>query len=397
MNLTIERLEMLLLIAAVVALVAKRWRLPTTVGLVIAGAVLSSFGLLQGYALTKDLIFRILLPPLIFEAAFFIHWKELRKNFVPILTLASIGVLIGTAIVAATMTFVAGWALPVAIVFGALIAATDPVSVIAMFKDLKVEGRLRILVEAESLFNDGVAAVLFSVGLLYAGGAQMGAGLVIETIAREAVGGIICGGLVAAIVLFLAGRTEEHLVEITFSAIAAFGSFLLAEHFHCSGVLSVLTAGLLIGNLGSIGAITDRGREAVGAFWEFAAFVSNSIVFILIGVREHALGSDLVRHSGLIVLAIVGSLAGRALAVYGISSLFGKSKHRIENRHQHVLFWGGLRGALSLALVIGLPLDFPMREELAAVAFGVVAFSVIVQGLTMPPLMKRLGIGPGEA
>lgn len=390
--LSIEKVEILLIISAIVALAARRIRLPYTVGLVIAGAVMSALGLLTGYPLTKEMIFRLLLPPLIFEAAFFIHWKELRKDMAPVLVLASIGVMLAAGIVGAGLTLLFHWPLEISLLFGALIAATDPVSVIAMFKEMKIEGRLRLLVESESLFNDGVAAVLFSLLLLSAGGTALTGSVVLSSLLREVGGGLLCGGAVAGLALFLAGRTDDHLIELTFTTVAAFGSFLLAEHFHCSGVLAVLTAGMMIGNLGHIGAITDRGHEAVGAFWEFAAFLANSIVFLLIGIREHKEGAGLLEHFDIIGAAILVSLIGRAFAVYVLSACFSKSKYKIPTTHQHILFWGGLKGALSLALAIGLPDELPFRAEIVSAAFGVVAFSIIVQGISMPVLMKRLKV-----
>lgn len=390
--LSIEKVEILLIISAIVALAARRIRLPYTVGLVIAGAVMSALGLLTGYPLTKEMIFRLLLPPLIFEAAFFIHWKELKKDMAPVLVLASVGVMLAAGIVGAGLTLLFHWPLEISLLFGALIAATDPVSVIAMFKEMKIEGRLRLLVESESLFNDGVAAVLFSLLLLSAGGTALTGSVVLSSLLREVGGGLLCGGAVAGLALFLAGRTDDHLIELTFTTVAAFGSFLLAEHFHCSGVLAVLTAGMMIGNLGHIGAITDRGHEAVGAFWEFAAFLANSIVFLLIGIREHKEGAGLLEHFDIIGAAILVSLIGRAFAVYVLSACFSKSKYKIPTIHQHILFWGGLKGALSLALAIGLPDDLPFRAEIVSAAFGVVAFSIIVQGISMPVLMKRLKV-----
>jgi CPA1 family monovalent cation:H+ antiporter len=262
--------------------------------------------------------------------------------------------------------------------------------VIAMFKELRVEGRLRLLMEAESLFNDGVAAVLFSVALIYATGGPLTTSIAFTSLVREVGGGVVSGALVAALMLFFAGHTDEHLVELTFTAVAAFGAFLLAEHFHCSGVLAVLVAGLMIGNLGKIGSISDENRDAVAAFWEFAAFVANSIVFLLIGVSGHALGPLLLRHLDLITLAVLASLIGRAISVYGISWGFSRSKHRIQVRNQHILVWGGLKGALSLALAIGLPENLPYREQVVSVTFGVVAFSVLAQGISMPWLLRKL-------
>jgi len=199
----------------------------------------------------------------------------------------------------------------------------------------------------------------------------------------------LCGGSVGGAMLLLAGRTDDHLVEITFTSVAAYGSFLLAEHFHLSGVLATLTAGVLLGNIGSLGAITDRGREAVEHFWEYVGFIVNSLIFLLIG-------TNLARTNFLsawwaIIVVIVLVTIGRAVAVYGCCSLFARSKHRVSRAHQHVLFWGGLRGALALALALGLPSDMPQRGPIITVAFAVVAYSVVVQGLTMKPLLRRLG------
>jgi len=389
--LSIERIEILLIVAALVAIAARRVRLPYTVGLVFAGVTLSSIGVLSGYPVTKELIFRALLPPLIFEAAHFIRWRELKANLWPILLFAVAGVVVSAFLVGLAMSKIVGWAWPVSLAFGALIAATDPVSVIAMFKEMKIGGRLRLLVEAESLLNDGSAAVLFSIALLGASGHEMSFSLVSTAALREVGGGLLCGAMVAGTVLFFAGRTTDHLVELSFTTIAAYGSFLLAEHFHCSGVLAVLVAGLLIGNLSHRGAITDQGREAVEAFWEFAAFVSNSMIFLLIGIGEGAFGEVLLKQLPVIGLAIAASLIARAISIYGLSFAL-RGPHAIERKHQHVLVWGGLKGALALALAIGLPDSMPHRHEVIAAAFGVVAFSVVVQGLTMPMLLKRLGI-----
>ena len=390
--LSILQLESLMLVAALVALGARRLRLPYTVGLLLAGTAIASMGLLKDVALTKELLFGALLPPLIFEAAVLIRWKELRPDLAQVLTLASLGVVVGGSIVAISMVSFALWPWPVALVFGSLIAATDPVSVIAMFKEVKVGGRLRLLVEAESLFNDGVAAVLFSIALMLSQGQALTGGLVALSLLREVGGGLLAGSVVAGVTLLLARGTDDHLIEMTFSTVAAFGAYLLAERFHCSGVLAVLTAGLMIGNLGHFGSISDTSNEALGAFWEFGAFVANSIVFLLIGMQQRSLGSLLVENWTLIVLAVLACLIGRAVSVYGVLSLFGRSKNPVEPSQKHILWWGGLRGALSLALAIGLPDNFPLRDQVVSVTFGVVAFSVFVQGLSMPWLMRKLGL-----
>ena len=397
MGLNIESIEVLLLIAAVVAMLARRLCLPYTVGLTLAGLALAFAPISRDIVLTKDLIFTAFLPPLIFEAAFHMHWRELRADAPVVLLLATVGVLLAAGITTAGIYFFAGWSWPAALLLGVLISATDPVSVIATFKEAGVVGRLRLLVEAESLFNDGTVAVLFGVALAATvGAAAHGAGAtglsvlgVAQNFVVTVAGGVLCGALVGGAALVLAGRTDDHLIEITFTSVAAYGSFLLAEHFHLSGVLATLTAGVLIGNTGSLGAITDKGREAVESFWEYIGFVANSLIFLLIGLR---LGVEKLSQVWIpIIFTIFFVTLGRAVAVYACCALFGRSAKRISSGHQHVLFWGGLRGALALALALGLPDEVPQHDEIISVAFGVVAFSVIVQGMTMTPLLRRLG------
>jgi CPA1 family monovalent cation:H+ antiporter len=189
--------------------------------------------------------------------------------------------------------------------------------------------------------------------------------------------------------LLLAGRTQDYLVEFTFTTVAAYGSFLLAEHFHFSGVLASLTAGLLVGNLGPLGAISPRGREAITAYWEYLGFLANSLIFIGIGIHESRQHFTSVLVPAIIAILLV--LLGRAVAVYPCCAVFGRSNLRVQGKHQFVLFWGGLRGALALALAVGLPPWVPNREAIISVTFAVVAFSIFAQGLSMTPLLRRMG------
>ena len=388
MGLSIERIEILLLIAAVVAMLARRLHVPYSVGLVFAGVALALLPFSPNIVLTKQLVFTAFLPPLIFEAAFQLRWRELRKDLPVILTLATVGVVLSAAATAIGMHYLAQWTWISAMVFGVLIAATDPVSVIAMFKDAKVHGRIRLLVEAESLFNDATAAVAFTIVIVFASGQSIGAVGVTKTLLIMVAGSLVCGAAVAGLGLLLAGATDDHLVEITFTTVAAFGSFLLAEHFHLSGVLASLTAGLILGNVGHL-AIDPKGRAAVEEFWEYAAFVANSLIFLLIGMRLANQDYGFILLPALIAIGVV--ILGRAIAVYPLSLLFARSTLRIKPQHQHILFWGGLRGALALALALGLPPEMPGREAIITVAFAVVAFSIFVQGMTIKPLMRRLG------
>lgn len=391
MNISIELIATLLLIAVIVVMAMRRLKIPYTVGLMLTGIILaiSPFPS-DNIEITKDLIFTIFLPPLIYEAAIFIKWQELRRDLPVILTFATMGVLLSAGITAAGMHYLAQWGWQSAILFGILIAATDPVSVIAAFKEAGVHGRLRLLMESESLFNDSTAAVAFSIALAFAMNESVTVIGTLQSLVISVIGGILCGLLVAGGVLLLAGRTDDHLVEITLTTVAAYGSFLLAEHFHLSGVLASLVAGLMTGNVGSLGSFTDKGRDAVVSFWEFIAFVVNSFIFMLIGIRGAY--QDFTNLIVPIAIAIVIVLFGRALAIYPLSVLFSRSALQVSTGHQHVLFWGGLRGALALALALalGLPPEIPEREAIVTVAFGVVGFSIFIQGLTMVPLLRKL-------
>jgi len=397
MEFTFESGAFLLSIAAVVAMLCRRLRLPYSVGLVAAGIGLTLLRVAPQVALTKDLLFDAFLPPLIFEAALFLPWKPLRHDLAVILLLATAGVALSAGITGLGMFYLAGWQWQSSLLFGILISATDPVSVIATFKEARVRGRLLILVESESLFNDGTAAVAFAIALELALGHSLGPLEMLTRLVVSAGGGILCGAVVAGAALLLMGRTEDHLVEMTFTTVAAFGSFLLAERFHLSGVLATLAAGLILGNLGPESVMSERGKLVVASFWEYAAFVANSFVFLLMGMRE--------AHQNFVavwlpaILAIVLVTLGRAVAVYPCCAVFRWSALRVEANHQHILFWGGLRGALALALALALPEAVPQRDLVIAITFVVVAFSVFVQGLTIPPLLRGLGeiIGHREA
>jgi CPA1 family monovalent cation:H+ antiporter len=386
---SIEHLGLLLLVAAVVAILTRKLHVPYSVGLVATGMFLAVFSVEPDIRLTRDLIFSTLLPPLIFEAAMQLRWRELRPDLPLILALATVGLTLAAALTAAGMHWMAGWDWVAATLFGVLIAATDPVSVIALFKEAGVRGRLRVLVEAESLFNDGTAAVLFAVGAAVAGGQAVTPGLFGLWVLQSIGGGLLCGALVARVILVLARRTDDHLVKLTFTTIAAYGSFLLAEHFKGSGVLATLCAGLLIGNLGGICTGSPREREQVEGFWEFTAFVANSLIFLLIGIHEEQQNFQTVWKPAIIAIVLV--TLGRAVAIYPVCGLFARTADPVSLRHQHLLVWGGLRGALALALALSLPAGVPHGDAIAAVAFAVVAFSIFAQGLSIAPLLRRLG------
>ncbi len=392
----------LMIVAIAVALIARKLRLPYTVGLVAAGIGLAFSPVHTGVVLTRNIIFEVILPPLLFEAALNIRWKDLRQDALPVLTLAIPGTLISAIFIAVASHVLLKWPLQPSVMFGVLIAATDPVAVIAMFKDNGVHGRLRLLVESESLLNDGVAAVLFALVLAWvqaSGQGHPGPGQVAGLLAVTVGGGILSGAVCAGVAILLVRRTTDHLVESAVTTVLAYGSFMLAERFNCSAVLASVTAGLLMGNIGLASArnwgvfMSDKGREFTLALWDFLAFIANSFVFLLIGITVAGISFSALGYSALAVVILV-VLAGRALTIYPLCGLFQRTAQSVPLRFQHVLWWGGLRGALGLALALSLPQGLQMRNQVLIATFGVVVFSVVAQGLTMPVLLKALKIKP---
>ena len=389
----LSQIGFLLFVSALVAMLTRRLRLPYTVGLVLAGMGLFLAHVRLDLHLSKDLIFSVFLPPLVFEAALYIRWPDLKKDLPVVTLLATLGVLLAGAVTAAGMHYAIGWNWGSAIIFGVLVAATDPVSVVATFKEADVHGRLRLLLESESLLNDGTAAVAFVAVLGVLTGEQQGLASLCGSLILTIGGGILVGGLAGWGSILLSGRTSDHLVEITFTTLAAYGSFYVAEHYHLSGVLAAMTAGLVVGNCSTPSNLSDRGRHALETFWEYVAFIANSLIFLLIGTQEaqqHFSGGVPV------LLAIALVILGRAVAIYPVCLVFARSHLKVDLRDQHVLFWGGLRGALALALALALPADLPYHNPIISLTFAVVAFSVFAQGLTITPLLRKLRLIPND-
>jgi CPA1 family monovalent cation:H+ antiporter len=373
----------LLLIASLVGIATNRLRLPYTIGLVLIGLALSIQGQEQ-IEIPPEIFLGLLVPPLIFEAAFHLNFKDLLKDLTPILALAIPGVLITTLLVGGVVAWGTGFPLATALIFGALVAATDPVAVVALFRSLGVPKRLQVLLEGESLLNDGTAIVVLNLMLVIAVTGEFNILGSVFDFGVVAGGGLAVGFVLGVIIAQAIRFIDDSLIEMTLTTVLAFGSYILAERLHVSGVLAVVAAGLVSGNIGPRG-MSPSTRILVYNFWEYAAFLANSVVFLLIGFQIDLpvlLGDWLV-----ILWAILAVLVARAVSVYGLSWI-GQG---MPIRFKHVIYWGGLRGAISLALALSLPLSLgPAREEIKAMAFGVVLFTLLVQGLTMKPLINRM-------
>ncbi len=382
-----EAIIVLLLIASVVAIVAKRFKIPYTVGLVLMGLAL---GLLseQKIEVSPQLILALLVPPLVFEAAFHIRLDDLRRDFWLIVLLAVPGVILTTLAVGWVVSEGTGLAMPIALVFGALVSATDPVSVVALFRRLGAPRRLQVLLEGESLFNDGTAIVMFSLTTAIVLNGSFSLSSNIASFLTIAGGGILVGITLGLLISTFISRIDEPLVETTLTAILAFGSYLLAESFHVSGVLAVVAAGLVNGNAGPRG-MSPTTRVVVYNFWETAAFLANSFVFLLVGLAIDV--TQLIVNWTAIAWAILAVVAARAVAIYGFTAF----ARQIPTNWKHILYWGGLRGAIVLALALSLPTQgvfATQRGQLQAMAFGVVLFTLLVQGFSMDWVTRRLKI-----
>jgi len=378
---------LLIAIATLVAIVARRARLPYTVSLVLVGLVIAVWRPVD-IQVTPELILSTFVPPLIFEAAFQLDFRTLRTNLGSIVTLAVPGVLITALLVGGLVAAGTGLPFGVTVVFGALIAATDPVAVVSLFRALGAPKRLASAVEGESLFNDGTAIVVFRLALAaaVAGTFHPIGGLL--NFGKVALGGLAIGLALGWLVARLMARIDDRLIETTLTTLLAYGAYLLAEYFHVSGVLAVVAAGLFSGNVGLAGA-SPTTKIMLYNLWHFLAFLANSLVFLLIGLAVDI--PDLWANRGAIAVAVAAVLIGRAVAVYSLSWR-PPGKGKIPFKWQHVLFWGGLRGAISLALALSLPATLPHREALQAMTFGVLLFTLLVQGTTIQFLLKRLGL-----
>jgi CPA1 family monovalent cation:H+ antiporter len=286
------------------------------------------------------------------------------------------------------------------LVVGAMISATDPAAVIDAVKRLHAAPRLATLFEAESLFNDGTAIVLFVLALRALGGHVSPADGVIEVVVIVA--GSVLIGLVAGLgVSIVMSAFEDHLIEITLSLFLAYGSYLAADALHLSGLIATVMAGIVLGSVGRRYGLSRKARETIDEVWEFVAFLLTGLVFLLIGL---AMTIDrLVAAAVPIAWAVVAITLGRALVVYGLlggSFALGERLGfgaRLPTAWLHVIFWGGLRGAVAVALALSLPSDVPQRDVLQGLVFGVVLFTLLVQGTTASRLLHLVGVTRGSA
>ncbi|WP_327053828.1 cation:proton antiporter [Halomicrococcus gelatinilyticus] len=377
---------------------------PYTIGLVLAGLLVSLLDLPLSVTLTEEFILLVVLPTLVFQSSINIDGARFREELRPILTLAVPGLVLSVVVVGAAAPALFGFSPAVALLLGAILLPTDPVSVVALFDELGAPEQLSVLVEGESLLNDGVGIVLYTVllGLVVEARGVPTAELVTASdlvrdvvvgIVGAMVGGVVVGGLVGYAAYRLLALTDDATTGILVTFLVAYGAYVVAEQIAASGVVATLAAGLLLSRRSTPEAVGVRARLRIGEVWETAAFLANTVIFVAIGLATPV--ALLVENAGAILTAVVLVFLARAVVVYPLTGLHNwRSVDTVPWSYQHVVVWAGIHTSVPIALALGLPerLPAPLRERLLALVFGVATVTLLVQGLTMASLVERLGI-----
>ncbi len=397
-------LALLVLVALFVAMpliayVSGRLRLQYTVAMVVAGLVVSALPL-DGSIIevSPQLAVTLLLPGLLFEAAYRLDASELRRTFGGVALLAVPGVVVCATVVAIVLHLATGLPLDQSFVVGAMVSATDPVAVVATMRQVRAPRQLVTLIDAESLFNDGTAVLVYAIALgALVGDVSIGAGVIPFIV------GIVASGAIGLAIGLLIGRlaalTDDHLIELSLTLLGAYGTYVVADLVHQSGIIAVVVAGIAIGNVRQQTGFSPRARDAIDTVWEFLAFVLTAIAFLLIGIAIPI--DSLMNAAPYIAWGVAAVLVGRALVIYGLLGGLTQLAHRLGGTPPlplswlHVINWTGLRGAVAMVLALSLPLAVPNRPLLQGIAFGIVLFTVLVQGTTAQRVIAWAGVGSG--
>jgi len=391
----------LLLLAVAILALTKKTRLPFTVALVLVGMGLSALaeyhpvalGILHELDLSPDIILYVFLPTLIFESTLNLDTRQLRHNLGAILTLAVPGLLISTGLIGLIVWLATPIPLPAALLLGSILSATDPVAVVALFRQLGAPERLTVLVEGESLFNDATSIVVarILIGVVAAGtvSSEVLSGGLLDFFVLF-FGGVLAGVVFGMVVALILGLIEsDPFIEITLTTVLAYLSFLLAEEvLHVSGVMATVGAGLTLGGWGRV-KISPSVRIYLEHFWEQMAFIANALIFLMVGLKVEL--NAVLGSLDLMAWVIVAMLVARAAIIYGLMPLVGRipGAKPVSLAYQTVMFWGGLRGAIAIAIVLSLP-DFPYADTFVALVMGAVLFSLLAEGLTIEFLVRSL-------
>ncbi|SDK01831.1 cation:proton antiporter [Sediminibacillus albus] len=391
----------LLAISVTVIGIAKRIDQPYTIALVLVGLVLGIFDIhiplideaeafITQSEVFQAIIISLFLPILLGDATLKLPFHHLYHHKKAVLGMALGGTFISFMVIGFSTYYFIGLPIEVAFTFAALMSATDPISVISIFKSLGVSQKLSTMMEGESLFNDGIAVVLFKISSIYLltymemGWVGLGSGLLLFL--KFSIGGVLLGAILGFIFSQIIRFFDDYPFEISLSALLFFGSYFIAEHIGVSGVIAVVAGGFMFGDYGGKVGMSAETKRNINTFWDVITLIANSIIFLLIGLEIRNIDFNNQWHIILFAVGLV--LVGRIIALY-VSTLPVKYLNRKE---RILLNWGGLKGSLSIALALSLPLEFEGRDTVLLLTFSVVLFSLIVQGLSIKPLIKKLGL-----
>lgn len=404
-----EAIALLLTFAAVGGYLNHRYvKLPITIGYMAFALLLSlcviglnALGWFEAEALT-DFVKKVDLPEvllhgmlsvLLFAGALHINWQELKQARWTVLILATGGVVLATLTTGTLVWYAAhflGFDLPYiyALLFGALISPTDPIAVLAILKEVGVSKKLYTKIGGESLFNDGVGVVVFMavLGAATSAGGEQDWGHLGSVFLKEALGGLVLGGVLGWLTYLLMRSIDEYKVEVMLTLALVTGGYALAEHLHISAPICMVAAGLIIGNQGRSFGMSDETQRYIDNFWELLDEICNAVLFLLIGLALLIIPFS----AGTLALgacAILAMLAGRLLSV-GLPISLLRFREHFKKGTIALMTWGGLRGGISIALALSLP-HGPFKELILPMTYIVVLFSILVQGLTFKSLARR--------
>jgi monovalent cation:H+ antiporter, CPA1 family len=383
----------MLLGASILGILAWRIHLPYAVALVVGGLIAEQSHVVALPQLEPRVLLFVFLPPLLFDAAFRLDATQLRQVAQPVIWLAVPGTIATAALVGLVLVLTLHMPIAVALLFGSIVSATDPVAVVGVFRNLDAPRRLAVLVEAESLINDGVAITLYtaSATLVSSGNGDVPGAL--GLFVREVAGGVAIGAVLGLVFSRLSAAVDDHLVEMTLSTALAYGSYLAAQSIETSGALACVAAGLIHGSYGRDVGMSERARRVLDDLWEYFGFVVNALVFLLVGFSANLAG--LFASAGPVLVSIASVLASRILVVTippALLLLTRRIKLVTSHGERVVLIWGGLRGALTITLALALPPELAERQLLIDMAFGVVLFTLLVQGVTLSRVIQLAGL-----
>lgn len=390
-NLIVPEIQFLTLltIAAGVAMAARHFRFPYTIALVLVGIFAGLTGL-KAPALTEEIILFLFLPPLLFEGSIHFNVNQLKSNAKLIFSLSLFGLIFSALGVGFMVHYLTGIPLIYCLLFGAIIMPTDPVSVLALFKKIGVPKKLSTIVEGESVFNDGVGVVLYGIIIAMVISGNIDPFNALGKFFLVVIGGLGLGVALGYLAYGILKKVDDHTIEVLISIILAYSSFIIAESFHFSGVMAVVAAGILIGNKGTSMAMSPTTRLSINNFWEIAVFVVNSLIFLMIGIAIHIF--TFIEFGFIILVGIISMVLVRSLIIYILVPISTDKRDRIPLKWQHIINLGGIHGSIPIALVLGLP-AMEFSREISTMVFGAVFFSLVVQGLSIQPLLNLMGIG----